>query len=152
MGIISEELDHLRTLTQAINFGEAKYRAIFENSPDAVFLMRGDRFVECNLAAVELFGCKDKKDLINASPLWFSEEYQPNGTKSKDGAMAKIEASLKGFPQRFPWRHRTLSGEPFDVEVSLNQVKVEGLQYHIAVLRTDAKIMHYGNNKTEEIL
>ena len=36
---------------------ECKFRAIFENANDAIFLVREDTFIDCNRKTVEIFGC-----------------------------------------------------------------------------------------------
>ena len=103
---------------------ETYRRMMFESARDAILIMRNEIFVDCNPAALALFGA-ERDSLIGKVPYdKFSPELQPDGRRSKDSALAKIEAALKGTPQFFEWQHRKLDGELFDVEVSLNQVEI----------------------------
>ena len=40
------------------------YRALFEHSPDAILIMEGNRFVDCNPAAVRMLRFPDKRSLL----------------------------------------------------------------------------------------
>jgi PAS domain S-box-containing protein len=114
---------------------EAKYKALFNSSQDAIFLMKGETYVKCNNEAVKMFGC-GRDDLLDVRPSKFSPEFQPNGEKTSEyGVKTRISAILEGTPQRFYWRHTKYDGTPFDVEVSLNKVEINGGSYHIAVLK-----------------
>ncbi|MBE9472440.1 MAG: PAS domain-containing protein, partial [Chloroflexi bacterium] len=43
---------------------ETKFRLLFERSPDAMLLLDGDVFVDCNQAAVEMMRCSSKEQLL----------------------------------------------------------------------------------------
>ncbi len=102
---------------------------------DAVILMDGMTFIDCNEKTLELYGSRTKEELLNAKPYELSPEYQPNGESSKSAAMDKVEAALNGHPQLFEWKHTKLNGELIDTEVSLNLIKIEGNKNIIAVVR-----------------
>lgn len=102
---------------------------------DAVILMDGMTFIDCNEKALELYGCRTKDELLNAKPYELSPEYQPSGEFSKDAAMEKVEAALAGNPQLFEWKHTKLNNELIDTEVSLNLIEIEGNKNIIAVVR-----------------
>jgi len=112
---------------------DSTYREIFENSADGMFLMT-DVFTECNDAVCELFNCK-KEDILGKSPLNFSPEFQPDGKSSVESAKEKIDLALKGFPQRFYWKHKTKDNVLFDADVTLSLITVEGKNVVHAVVR-----------------
>ncbi|MBN1584249.1 MAG: PAS domain S-box protein, partial [Anaerolineae bacterium] len=97
------------------------YRVLFESSDDAILLIEGEQFVECNASALALFGC-ERDDLIGKTPLTFSPPTQPDGRTSAEAVQERVGAALSGEPQRFEWLHQRLDGEPFYVRVSLHRV------------------------------
>ncbi|MHC5065226.1 MAG: PAS domain-containing protein [Planctomycetota bacterium] len=40
------------------------YRELFERAPDAILIMEGDRFTDCNPAAVRMLGFSDREALL----------------------------------------------------------------------------------------
>ncbi|MFQ5446069.1 MAG: PAS domain S-box protein, partial [Saprospiraceae bacterium] len=42
---------------------EEKYRTLFENANDAILVLEGGVFIECNSLALELYGCDSRKQL-----------------------------------------------------------------------------------------
>lgn len=97
-----------------------KYRALFESSQDAIFVMLGESFVDCNYATFKLFECT-QKDIIGSTPYKFSPEYQPDGELSYKKAMNYIRRTFNGEVLRFELTHKTLNGKLFECEVILNR-------------------------------
>ena len=102
--------------------------------------MDRDKFIDCNSAGLDMFKC-DKHQLIGRHPSVFSPEFQPDGKESAIESSNRIDAALQGVPQRFKWRHIKCSGEVFDVEVSLNKIKVKGMYIILAILRDSRDIL-----------
>jgi PAS domain S-box-containing protein len=103
---------------------EWKYRTLFETANDAIFLMKDDRFIDCNSSTLKMFGCNSRDQIIGHSPYEFSPENQPNGRGSREVAMEKIEGALNSGPQSFEWVHRRLGGTEFPTEVTLNKMEL----------------------------
>jgi PAS domain S-box-containing protein len=103
---------------------EIRYQRLFENANDGIFIMDGDKFIECNSQVVNIFGLDTKEQILGKSPIDFSPELQPDGQKSVTKARRKIKKALEGTPQVFEWQHQTLDGMPVDVEVSLNRLQL----------------------------
>ncbi|MDD4179501.1 MAG: PAS domain S-box protein [Candidatus Margulisbacteria bacterium] len=103
---------------------EIRFRTLFESSVDAIYLMAGSTFIECNAGAVKMFGCTDKSQMVGHTPVEFSPALQPNGRPSQEKAMEYINTALGGQPQRFYWQHCRRDKTVFDAEVSLNSLKL----------------------------
>jgi PAS domain S-box-containing protein len=108
---------------------------LFETADDAIFLMEELRFVDCNPAALRMFGCHSKDDVVGQTPMSFSPPVQPDGSDSTETARRYMTAALGGAPQDFEWRHWKLDRTEFDVEVKLHRCFVGGAPFLIAVVR-----------------
>jgi PAS domain S-box-containing protein len=124
-GIVQESLARLASLLETL----------FETAPDAVFLMDGLRFLDCNPATLRMFGCTKKADIVGRTPVEFSPPKQPDGTASSEAAGRLALGAIEGEPQLFEWRHARLDRSEFDVEVRLNRFVVSGSVFLIAVVR-----------------
>ncbi len=103
---------------------EEKYRVFFENSTNAMLMIRNRKFVDCNAAALDLLGYTDKESLYNTSPEELSPELQPNGQPSASEADRMMELAIEKGAHRFEWNHKRRDGEIVAVEVSLTAVPV----------------------------
>src|SRR5581483_2655185 len=113
---------------------EARYRTLFEAAQDAIFLMEGDRFIECNPHTLRMFGCLPEQ-IIGKTPINFSPARQPDGGDSAAMARGRIQAAMLGVNQRFEWRHCRLEGHEFDAEVSLTRVELGAAPRLLAMVR-----------------
>lgn len=114
-----------KQVEQVLQENELKYRLLFENSVDAIFLMKGDRFIDCNQRTLQIFGCQSPDQILGQTPFMFSPEKQPNGRNSKGYAEEKIEAAYTGQTQYFEWVHNRNDGSPFLAEVKLNKLELD---------------------------
>jgi len=117
-----------------IRESQLKYQTIFDNAPEAIFLMDNDIFIDCNEKTLEMFGCK-KEDIIGKPPYVFSPEYQYDGQESKTKALYYINKAISGEPQSFEWLHKKLNGELIDAFVSLNVVEINNRKFLQAIVR-----------------
>ncbi len=102
---------------------EERYRTLFNNANDAVFILKDYKFIDCNDETLKVFGCS-REQIIGCYPDEFSPPFQPDGSASEEKALKNMNAALLGKPQFFEWRHCRYDRTPFDAEVSLNSIKV----------------------------
>ena len=98
---------------------------LVRNSSEAMFLLQGSVFLDCNDAALSLFGYT-KDELIKMPPELLSPTHQPDGVASSEMGRRLIELAASGVPQHFEWVHQRRDGSLFDAEVSLNRILENG--------------------------
>ncbi len=113
---------------------QSRFETIFNNTRDAMILLKGDRLIDCNLAAVDLFaGSRDEilgRTIENLSP-----KVQPDGVLSKKKSVDNLNLTLSGKPQFLEWQHRKIDGAIFEAEISLSKVGLDGGDVVLAVIR-----------------
>lgn len=119
---------------------EERYKLLFTRSPDVVFVLKGDHFVDVNSAVELVLGYKPE-EVIGRSPWFISPELQPDGRSSNEKAREHIAAALESGPQVFDWVHKAKDGSPRDCIVSLSAYDQRGEIYVQAIVRdiTDRK-------------
>ena len=81
---------HQKQSDQRINESEERYRTLFENASDAIFLMDLDVYIDCNKKALEFFGCT-REELIGSPPCDHSPAVQPDGRSSAEKSRDAID-------------------------------------------------------------
>jgi PAS domain S-box-containing protein len=120
---------------EALLESEQKFRTLFESAGDAILIIDGDHFIDCNACTLELFHCQLRDEIVGRTMNDFSSLIQPDGIPSAESAREKITAALAGQPQFFEWVHRTLHGTTFPAEVSLTPVELGGRMLLQAIVR-----------------
>ncbi len=130
---LEKEIAERKQAETALRDSEARYRTLFDNATEAVWLMT-DTFLDCNKTACELWACT-REDIIGHSPVEFSPPTQPDGKDSAQAAKERIDAALGGHPQFFYWLHKRKDGTLVDAEISLTDVTVGGQRLLLAIGR-----------------
>ncbi len=140
---ITEQVIMERTLKES----ERKFRDLFEKSSDAMMILENGKFIECNKAALDLFGYDDYNEIINLHPYNLSPEKQDAINTSAKKADEMIKTTLKNGSHRFEWVHNKKDGTIFPAEVLLTTIIIEtGRQRIHAVVRDISKRKQAENN------
>jgi PAS domain S-box-containing protein len=134
---IARHQDHLEEMveerTRALVESEQKYRALFENSGNAIFVLTKDSVVDCNVKAAEVFRVP-QEDLINQHPLAYSTPTQPGGEDSFMLGEKLLARAFEGEELFLEWRYQRPDGSIFDSEVILNPVSIGGVPFIIGTV------------------
>ncbi|MBA4368203.1 MAG: hypothetical protein C0403_11280 [Desulfobacterium sp.] len=113
---------------KALRDNEQNFMDIFYTSDDAILLLDGDLFVDCNPAAVKMLGSTSKEEALSLHPSQLSPEFQPDGKTSFEKANEMIALAFEKSVNRFEWIHRRMNGQDFPVEVTLTVIPFKGKQ------------------------
>jgi len=105
---------------------ERMFQSVFHASEDAILILDGDTFIDCNEATVRMLRCRSKDEVLPSPPWALSPERQPDGRLSTEKAEEMIQTAFRRHFHRFEWVHRRADGEDFPVEVTLTTVDLEG--------------------------
>lgn len=127
---ITERINSKKLLEKS----ERKYRDIFEKSIDAVLILKNGHFVDCNEAAIKMFGL-DRETIFSLHPSQLSPEKQPDGASSflKSEEMMKI--TLEKGSNRYRCNQWHTNGHVFPTEVTLTRINEEddGFTIHVVI-------------------
>jgi len=103
-----------------------RFHTLFDHSPDPVWIIDENRFVECNAAAVSMLGYPDKETLQFVHPSALSPPTQPDGEASFTKAERMMRLATANGVHRFEWIHRRADGTDFPAEVTLSSLVLQG--------------------------
>ena len=109
--LVKKQADEsMHMLLDALPLGSLLFRKNFE-------------VVDCNKAALNLYGFKDKQEYAEKFFKYCSPEYQPDGQSSDKKAKFIINKVFDEGYCKFEWLHRHMNGEPMPAEVTLIRIK-----------------------------
>lgn len=116
---------------------EMRFRTLFDSTRDAVWLLdEHGMFIDCNQAALELFGIATKAALHMTRASDLSPAVQPCGTGSGALAGRRLATALLHGSLRFEWVHaRGDTGATFPAEVLLTVMALDDKKIIQAVVR-----------------
>lgn len=96
----STDITNVKRTQEALTQSEARFRALFEASSEAVVLLTTERVIDCNQAALQLFGLSSKDEFLTFKLGQLAPEKQPCGTNSYERTAQIIAATLANHSHR----------------------------------------------------
>lgn len=130
---ISRDISELKRAARNLEEIEYRYRILFEEAQDVMFVLENGRFVDCNAQAIHSLG-RPKGEILGHRLSEFAPSHQPDGRPSNEVEQEVLNAALQGKPQRFEWVALNMHGEKllWDVSVKNLSSKAQGLLLLIA--------------------
>ncbi len=114
-------------LRQRISASEEKHRVLFESSRDAILLLDPKHgFLDCNSAAMEMFGVTSKDDFLKLNPLELSPEFQPDGTPFAKKVKEAIEKAVWEGSHFWEWSLKSINGTEFQASILATRLELDG--------------------------
>jgi two-component system, sensor histidine kinase and response regulator len=109
---------------------EAYNKMLFQESHRCLVVHdpKANCYVDCNMAAVKLYGLSSREELLGKNPLDFSAPYQYDGIDSKTAMERQDHSALEHGIEAFEWRMQRANGEIWDAMVYLMLFNYRGQQ------------------------
>lgn len=118
--------EKVKIRTSELQEQKSTFEKLFYETNDSILIIKGDRFIDCNNAAVKLLKFKSKDEVLNLRPIDISPTLQFDGKKSLEKSEKMLELCLETGANRFDWVHKKSDGELFWVDVSLTTIQMGG--------------------------
>jgi len=129
-----QDITENRRMEKALRESEVKFRKVFDEANDAIFLIHNSLFVDCNAKGLELLDVS-RDQLIGQSPSIFSPATQPDGRNSREKALDLGQRALSGQPQFYEWVHQRPNGTQVYTDVTLNRLELDEKVYLQGIAR-----------------
>jgi PAS domain S-box-containing protein len=132
---LRDQYDELAKSERQTRESEAKFRAFFEKSYDALTLSTDDGFFDCNEEALRLFGYSSREEFLEAEASAISPPVQPDGQASAAAREIHLRRAREEGKDRFEWVHWRKDGSIFPAEIVLSAFGIEGNSMFLASIR-----------------
>jgi PAS domain S-box-containing protein len=111
---------------RALRDSERLFRALFEGTSTAVTLRDAEDWslIDCNDAALKIYGCSSREELDGKTPADLAAEYQPDGMPSRTAMRVHIESAIRHGFHRCDWLARRRDGETFMAEIRISIIEL----------------------------
>ena len=134
--LLLKQHENLRTIAEA----EERAKLMLDTSPLCCQLWDKDlSIIDCNEAAVNLYGLKTKQEYIERF-FEFSPEYQSDGNCSKEKMMINLRLAFDDGYCKFDWMHQMPDETPIPTEVTLVRTKY-GKEFVVVGYTQDLRVI-----------
>jgi PAS domain S-box-containing protein len=124
-------------------------KTLFENSRIPLVIIHAETFeiLDCNKAAVSIYGFQSKSEIMGKNPSIVSAPVQDDGSDNEIKGKIYIEEALKTGHVVFNWKHQRPSGEFWDAEVQLTAINIDGSQRLLFTLQDISERLRIENER-----
>ncbi len=98
------------------------FKSIYDKSSEGLILIKENRFLDCNEAAIKLFGYDTKESFLTAKLSLLMPKNQPDGQRSVFKMLKMVQMGLKEGTASFEWLHHRKDGKAFWTEIVLTKI------------------------------
>lgn len=131
----TRDLREYKAMLRQVREIDDRIRLMFDTAPLACnFWDENFENIDCNLAAVKMFGVGSKREYLEHF-MELSPEYQSCGKKSHELIREFLREAFEKGSKRFKWMHQTIEREPIPSELILHKVRLKDRDYVIGYSR-----------------
>lgn len=131
---VVQNITELTQANEAVQKSNKKFRTLYEQANDGIFIIRDGVFTQCNPKFLEMIQMKES-EIVGKSPNIISPQKQADGMDSEEKAIILITKAIEGEAQVFEWEHIKGDGTIFNVEVSLSFINDDDDSYILGFWR-----------------
>ncbi len=121
--------------THEIEKEKLKYKTLFETNSDGIVIFDETGFVDCNRAALRMFGMENVEAFVGKKPGELGPPVQPGGAPSTRYAAERMEEAVRRGHAFFEWMGRRADGSAFPTEIALDAMPLDGRIVVQAIVR-----------------
>lgn len=141
---LSSNVTEFQDAEAALRISEAHFRALFETTNEASFVLDANHFIDCNDAVLQIFGLPDKAAFKRQSIESLSPPLQPSGLSSAMQISEYMDAAVRNGSIHFGWTFcRADNQRCFPCDVMLNAVLLNGVPSLMATMRDATERMDH---------
>ena len=114
---------------------EEKFRVLFESSSQANLLCSDEGILDCNHAFLELFGFRNKEDVLGSHLYSLAKAIQPDGQASFDKLNELMKQAIEVGYQQHELMFERVGGDPFPAEIILTAATMNEQPVFIGLLQ-----------------
>jgi len=149
-----------RRAAEALAASEARFRRLFADGNDAVLLLQGEVFVDCNAAALRLLGAQAREQVVGQRPAALAPAAQPDGRPTAEVFRQRVEQTWHHGSQRCEVLLHRFTGEAIWVEAVLTALDGDGghpplvhmLWRDVTAERAVVRQLHHEKEFTQSLL
>lgn len=111
------------------------YQILFENASDAIFFTCDFKIIDCNNAALSLFGFKIKLEMAGRFLFDFSPEAPADEIPIKERFLELIASATDETTSKFDWEFIKSDETQFNAEITMNSFRHENLIFQQFTIR-----------------
>ena len=118
---LDKTIQELKSKDEQLRESSREYRMLFEQSNDAIIIMKGIKFIDFNVRALKMFGYTNR-EFSKLNALKISADIQPDGSHSKMKAFQYLNMAKAKDNTRFEWVYKKKDGAEFYGDINLHKM------------------------------